>query len=152
MVQLAKWKGAEVIGTASAANVDFVRSLGADTVIDYNATRFESIVRDADMVYVAGGEDTIERSWQVLKPGGILVFVVGQQVSEEQAKEHGVRAGRPGTNTAQPDWLARIVELLTKEVLHPVVRAVFPLEQAREATRLNETGHGRGHIVLHVQN
>src|SRR5438128_2516194 len=60
VVQLAKWKGAEVIGTASAANVDFVRSLGADTVIDYNATRFESSVRDADMVYVAGGEDTIE--------------------------------------------------------------------------------------------
>lgn len=149
VVQLGKWKGAELIGTCSAANVDLVRSLGADTVIDYTATPFESVVSDVDMVYATVGGETLDRSWQVLKPGGMLVAIAGR-FSDEPAQKYGVRAGRPGPDTAQPDWMVRVAELLAARVLRPVVRAVFPLEQARQAQELSETGHGRGHIVLRV--
>src|SRR5947207_3298054 len=72
-VQLARWRGARVTGTASAANLDFVRGLGADEVIDYRAERFEDVVRDVDVVFDTVGGETLERSWGVLKPGGRLV-------------------------------------------------------------------------------
>jgi NADPH:quinone reductase-like Zn-dependent oxidoreductase len=150
-VQLGKWRGAEVIGTASAANVDLVRSLGADTVIDYNATPFESVVEDADVVFATVGGDVIDRSWQVLKPGGILIPIAGRPPSEETAQQHGMRLARPGVTTAPPDVMARVADLLVAGTLRPVVRAVFPLEQARQAQELSETGHGRGHIVLQVR-
>src|SRR5215472_2941971 len=75
-VQLARWRGARVIGTASAANLDFVRSLGADEVIDYRAARFEDVVRDVDVVFDAVGGETLDRSWKVLRPGGRLVTIV----------------------------------------------------------------------------
>jgi NADPH:quinone reductase-like Zn-dependent oxidoreductase len=74
-VQLARWRGAQVIGTASAHNLGFVRSLGADQVIDYRATRFEDRVRDFDVVFDTVGGETLERSWGVLRPGGRLVTV-----------------------------------------------------------------------------
>ncbi|MSQ23006.1 MAG: NADP-dependent oxidoreductase [Chloroflexi bacterium] len=148
-VQLGKWKGAEVVGTASAANFDLVRSLGADTVIDYNATRFETMVEDADMVFDTVGRETQERSWQVLKPGGILVAITGRP-SEEMAQQHRVRLGRVGPTSAPPDVMQRIAELLEKGLLRTVIRKVFPLSEAREAQILSETGHGAGRIVLHV--
>src|SRR5262249_17547663 len=75
-VQLAHWRGARVIGTASAANLDFVRGLGADGVIDYRAARFEDVVRDVDVVFDAVGGETLDRSWKVLSPGGRLVTIV----------------------------------------------------------------------------
>ena len=74
-VQLARWRGAHVIATASAANVDFVRTLGAEQVIDYRATRFEDVVQDVDAVFDVVGGDTLDRSWGVLKKGGKLVTV-----------------------------------------------------------------------------
>ena len=74
--QLARWKGARVITTASARNADFVRTLGADEVIDYATTRFEEVVHDVDVVFDTVGGDTLARSWQVVKPGGVLVSVV----------------------------------------------------------------------------
>ena len=75
-VQLAKWKGAEVIGTCSTVNVDYVKSLGVDTVIDYQTTLFEDIVQDVDLVLDAVGGETLERSWSVLKRGGTLLSLV----------------------------------------------------------------------------
>src|SRR5579864_2585188 len=72
-VQFAKWKGAHVIGTASARNAELVRSFGADQFIDYRSTRFDDVVKDADVVFDTVGGDTQERSWKVLKKGGILV-------------------------------------------------------------------------------
>ncbi|SDO85938.1 Zinc-binding dehydrogenase [Paenibacillus sp. yr247] len=72
-VQLAKWKGANVIGTASTSNLDFVKSLGADQVIDYTTTAFEDVVKDVDLVVDPVGGDTEDRSWAVLKQDGILV-------------------------------------------------------------------------------
>src|SRR5690348_11653610 len=73
--QLARWKGAHVITTASARNADFVRTLGADEVIDYATTRFEEVVHDVDVVFDTVGGDTLARSWQVVKPGGALISV-----------------------------------------------------------------------------
>ena len=87
-VQLACWRGARVTGTASAANLDFVRSLGADEVIDYRAERFEDVVRDVDVVFDTVGGETLERSWGVLKPGGRLVTVAasGERTTDERIR------------------------------------------------------------------
>lgn len=148
-VQLGKWKGAEVIGTASAANLDLVKQLGANQVLDYNATPFESVVEDADVVFASIGGDTLERSLAVLKPGGILVAISGRP-PEENAAEQGVRVGRVGPTTAQADAMKRLGELLGQGKLRTIVREVFPFERAVDAMRLSETGHGRGHIVIKV--
>jgi NADPH:quinone reductase-like Zn-dependent oxidoreductase len=92
-VQFAKWKGAHVIGTASAANVNLVRSLGAETVIDYTSTLFEQVMQDVDLVLDTVGGETLERSWSVVKTGGTLVSLL-EQPSLEKAKElaSGIKA------------------------------------------------------------
>src|SRR5262245_12229065 len=96
-VQLARWRGAQVIGTASAANLDFVRSLGAHEVIDYRAERFEDVARDVDVVFDTVGGETLERSWGVLKPGGRLVTIAA---SGEQRRARPCRVLHRG---AEPD-------------------------------------------------
>jgi NADPH:quinone reductase-like Zn-dependent oxidoreductase len=147
-VQLGRWKGAHVIGTASAANVEFVRSLGAETVIDYGATRFEDVVRDVDVVLDTIGGAIQDRSWQLLKAGGILVET-GGPIQEQKAKEHGVRASSVASQVAT-DLLQQISDLVEAGTIVAVVGKVFPLEEARQAHTLSETGHGRGRIVLHI--
>lgn len=147
-VQIAKNKGAFVVATASAHNHDFVRSLGADQVIDYNTTQFEDVVHDMDVVLDTMGGDTQERSWSVLKPGGILVSIVGGD-TEKQAQAHG----RRGVNMFAQDsgaQLAEIAALIDAGKLKPHVERVFPLAEARAAQELSEQGHVRGKIVLQV--
>src|SRR5712691_11739855 len=90
-VQLAHWAGAHVIATASARNRDFLHELGANEVIDYTTTRFEEVVHDVDLVFDTVGGDTLQRSWQVIKPGGVLVTIVSPPPSFENAKAHGIR-------------------------------------------------------------
>ncbi len=90
-VQLAHWKGARVLATASAANGEYLRSLGADLVIDYKATRFESVAKEVDVVLDLAGGDTQQRSFGVLKPGGYLISGV-QPPSQEEAARHKVLA------------------------------------------------------------
>jgi NADPH:quinone reductase-like Zn-dependent oxidoreductase len=145
-VQLAAWKGAKVIGTASATNADFVRRLGASTVIDYAKTPFETVARDVDVVFATRGGEVLERSWGVLKRGGVLVSIVDAP-SEERAKQHGVRAAsvyvKP--NSTQ---LAEIARLVDDGKLAAQVEKVLPLGQARQAHELSRTGHTRGKIVL----
>src|ERR1043165_4395937 len=87
-VQLARWRGARVTGTASATNLDFVRGLGADEVIDYRAERFEDVVRAVDVVFDTVGGETLARSWGVLKPGGRLVTVAasGGQMTDDRVR------------------------------------------------------------------
>src|SRR6185503_6348859 len=85
------WKGAQVIGTASTANVDFVRSLGAETVIDYATTPFEEVVRDVDFVLDTIGGETMRRSMRLVKRGGILVSLV-EAPPVALAQEYGIRA------------------------------------------------------------
>jgi NADPH:quinone reductase-like Zn-dependent oxidoreductase len=147
VVQLARWRGANVIGTASADNVDFVQSLGAETVIDYNATPFETVVRDVDVVIDTVGGDIPDRSWQVLRQGGVFVTIAARLADDAGAK-HGVRA--TGSARASADKLQVISELLKSKEIKPVVGAVFPLAEAQKAQELSNTGHGRGRIILHI--
>lgn len=104
-IQFAKAKGAKVFTTVSAQNIDFVRQLGADHAIDYQSQRFEEVVRDVDLVLDLVGGETRERSWSVLKPGGILVSALGEP-SPEKAAEHrargvGFRAHADGAQLAE---------------------------------------------------
>jgi NADPH:quinone reductase-like Zn-dependent oxidoreductase len=128
-VQLARWRGAHVIGTASASNVAFVRGLGADEVIDYRVQRFEDVAHDLDVVLDTVGGETLERSWGVLKPGGRLVTIA---TSSEGSQDPRVRAAFfiVEANRAQLDKIAGLIDA---GHLRPVVDAVFPLAQALQA-------------------
>jgi len=147
-VQLAKWKGAHVIGTASAKNQSFLRELGVDEAIDYAKTRFEDVVHDADVVLDPIGGDTQSRSWKVLKKGGFLVSIVAQP-STEEATKHGVRSALINAQ-ADTSVLSEIAKLIDSGKLKPIVETVLPLSEARKAHELNEGGHARGKIVLKV--
>ena len=148
-VQLACWAGAHVIGTASARNSDFLRELGANEVIDYTTTRFEEVVHDVDLVFDTVGGDTLERSWQVVKPGGVLVSVVSPRPSFEEARAHGVR---PVWFVVEPnrEQLIQIGALIDAGRIRPIIETVLPLSQAREAYEQGAKGHTRGKIVLRV--
>ena len=147
-VQLAHWVGANVIGTASVRNRDFLRGLGADEVIDYTSTRFEDMLHDIDIVLDTIGGDTMERPWSVLKKGGLLVSVFSPP-PKEQAKAHGVRAL---FFVVQPNRaeLIQIGDLIDAGQVQPVIETVFPLSEARQAFERALNGHTRGKIILRV--
>jgi len=147
-VQLAKWCGAHVIGTGSAANQEFLRELGVDEPVDYQATRFEDVAHDVDIVLDTMGGDTQKRSWNVLKKGGILVSIVNPP-SQHEAETNGVRQAfvRGQSNSSQ---LAEIANLVDNAELMAVVETVLPLSEARRAQELSQAGHTRGKIVLLV--
>lgn len=147
-VQLAKWKGAHVITTASAKNHDWLRDLGTDEVIDYTRQRFEDSAGKVDVVLDTMGGETQERSWQVLKKGGILVSLI-QPPSEDTAKAKGVRGVIVGVS---PDGtrLAEIAGLVDAGKLKPAIDRIIPLTEVRRAHKLSQSGHIRGKIVLRV--
>jgi NADPH:quinone reductase-like Zn-dependent oxidoreductase len=146
-VQLARWRGAHVIGTASARNVDFVRTLGADEVIDYGATPFEAVVRDADVVLDSIGGAITERSWSVLRPGGLLVTILRQP-----AEWTAGRLARGVFFLVEPSrtQLIELSRLIDAGTIRPIVEAVLPLYQAREAYERGIRDHPRGKLVLAV--
>jgi NADPH:quinone reductase-like Zn-dependent oxidoreductase len=146
-VQLACWKGAHVIGTASTRNLEFVRSLGAEQVIDYNALRFEDVLQDMDAVIDTVGGDLPERSLKVLRRDGVFVTVAAQ-VTPEMGVPYGVRVLRGGR--AGVEEQKQLNQLLATKRVWPVVGAVFPLAQASRAHELSQTGHGCGRIVLQI--
>jgi NADPH:quinone reductase-like Zn-dependent oxidoreductase len=148
-VQLAKWKGAHVIGTASAHNLDFIRRLGVDQAIDYTTTRFESTVRDVDVVIDTEGGETQQRSWDVLKPGGILVGMFSPP-SEDAATAHGVRHHYFGLQS-NPSELAELAKLIDAGHVKPIVTTVLPLSETRRAFDFSQSRHTRGKIVLYVR-
>lgn len=150
-VQFARLKGAEVIGTASTANVDFVRSLGVETVVDYTATAFEQVARDVDLVLDTVGGETLQRSMQVVKRGGTLVSLL-EQPSQERAQELGIRAMKNAAALPFPssNLLQTIAGLIDKRSVKTVVARLLPLSEARLAHELSQTGHGRGRIVLYI--
>jgi len=145
-VQFAKAKGAYVIGTASSRNQAFLGELKVDKAVDYQKTRFEDVVHDADVVLDTIGGDTQERSFKVLKRGGILVSIV-QPPSQDLATKHAVRAlfygGHPSSSN-----LAEIARLIDTGKVKSVVETVLPLAEARRAHELSQGGHVRGKIVL----
>ncbi|CAI6062290.1 NADP-dependent oxidoreductase [Cohnella sp. JJ-181] len=145
-VQLAKWKGATVIATASTANLDFVKSLGADQVIDYTTTRFEDVSKEVDLVVDSVGGETEARSWSVLKKGGILVSLT-QNPSQENAQKHGVTA-KFNTQLPTREDLQRLTELIADGTVQAEIDSIFPLSQADQALAKSEARHGRGRILL----
>lgn len=147
-VQLAKWKGAHVVGTASERNHAFLRELGADEVIDYTKTNFEEVVRDVDVVLDTLAGQTRDRSWNVLKKDGILVSILGQP-SPDDAAQRGVRAAGVFVEPNQAQ-LGEIAKLVDSGKLRPIIETVLPLAQAARAHEMNQTLHTRGKIVLQV--
>lgn len=147
-VQLAKLRGAHIIATASKKNHDFLRSLGADECIDYNTTKFEDVVHDADVVLDTITGETMERSWQVLKKGGILVSIL-EPPKPEKAAGHGVRCHHTFVQPSVEE-LNEIAKLVDTGKLKVIIEKVYPLSEARAAQESNATGHTRGKIVLRV--
>jgi NADPH:quinone reductase-like Zn-dependent oxidoreductase len=147
-VQFARWKGAQVIGTASTANVEFVHSLGAEMVIDYTTTPFEQLVNDVDLVLDTIGGATLERSLDVVKPGGRLVSLL-EQPSQEQAQERDIRALK-NVVTPTNEHLRTIAQLIVEGQVKAIVGKTFPPQEARQAHELSQSGHGRGRIVLQL--
>jgi NADPH:quinone reductase-like Zn-dependent oxidoreductase len=147
-VQLAKWKGAHVIGTAAARNHDFLRKLGVDQVIDYDTERFEEVVQPVDVVLDTMGGEIQARSWKVLKRGGILVSIASPP-SAETAAAHGVRQAFVFTqpNSAQ---LVEIAKLVDEGKLKVIVETTLALSDATRGQELSQRGHQRGKIVLRV--
>jgi NADPH:quinone reductase-like Zn-dependent oxidoreductase len=148
-VQLARWRGAYVVATASAANAELACELGADKVIDYNAVRFEDKVREADVVLDTVGGDTLKRSWGVLRRGGVLVTIVASPPADKAAR-YGVR-GLFFIVKPSRAQLIEIGRLIDRGKLRPIIEATFPLEEARQAFERAAGGHNRGKIVLQVR-
>ena len=144
-IQLAKHIGASVITTASAANADYVRSLGADQVIDYNAQDFTQVVHDCDVVFDTVGGDVQARSYDVLKPGGRLVFIAPPKQGFEPRKD--IVTLRPAV-TRDRAHLERMVTLLEAGAVWPPNIVRYPLKDAPEAHRVAESRHLRGKLVL----
>jgi NADPH:quinone reductase-like Zn-dependent oxidoreductase len=147
-VQLAHQRGIHVIGTAKTENLDMLRQLGADEVIDYTGTRFEDRVHDVDAVLDTVGGETLKRSFTVLRRGGILVSVVDEP-PRDLAGKLGVRAMYFIVEPSRGE-LIEIGRLIEADDLRPIIDAVFPLEQAREAFEHGAAGHSRGKIVLQI--
>ena len=145
-VQFARTKGARVIGTASGANLAFVKSLGAEAV-DYTKGPLEAEIKDADVVIDTVGGDALEQSYDILRKGGVIVTVAGQ-TSEEKVKEHGLKALRSGRGPTEN--LKMIGEMAAAKTLRAEVGKIFPLAEAGAAQDLSQTRHGRGRIVLRV--
>ncbi len=147
-VQLAKAKGAIVIGTASGRNEQFVRDLGADEFVDYTRQPFEEVVKDVDVVFDTVGGDTSAQAFQTLKKGGFLV-AAPEPPSEEKARELGVEAAwvfcKP--NAQQ---LAEINRLIDEGKLKIHIETVLPLTEVKKAHQLSQSGRTRGKIVLQV--
>lgn len=147
-VQLAKWRGARVIGTASV-NFDLLESLGVDQAIDYSKTAFEDIAHDVDVVLDTIGGDTQKRSWSTLKRGGILVSII-EAPSADLAEAHGVRQSMVMSAPPVAETLTRVAEMVNEGILKPVVSTVLPLQDAKAAHLIVENKHARGKIVLQV--
>jgi len=145
-VQLARWRGAHVVATASSGNLDFVRTLGAHKVIDYRATRFKDVIHDLDAVFDTVGGDTLQRSWNLLKPGGKLVTVAtGCAHADDQRIRDAFMLVR-----ADNCHLKQIARLIDAGELRGFVEKTFPLTEAREAYTRARRGKMRGKIVLQV--
>lgn len=147
-IQLAHWCGAHAIGTARREDVVFVRGLGADEVIDYTSARFDDLVRDVDVVLDTVGGDTLERSWRVLRPGGVLVTIAGEALADTAA-QYGVR-GVSFIVEPRRDELMEIGQLIADGKVCPIVEATYSLDEARVAFERGLAGHNRGKIVLRV--
>lgn len=151
-VQLAKWKGAHVIVTCSEKNIDFLYSLGVDTVIDYTSESFEEVVQDVDLVVDTVGGDTLERSWSVVKKGGKLLSMV-EDPSAEKVQMFGLKPVTPFSMPLPEEVKSTsqtISQMIAQKQIRIFISKEFPLEKVQEAHKLSQQGHGRGRIILKV--
>lgn len=172
-IQLAKHIGATVATTTSTANVDLVRSLGADVVVDYKKADFENVLQGYDVVLNSLGKDTLEKSLRVLKPGGRLISISGPP-DPEFARENGFgwllqqvmrllsfsirrKSKRHRVSysflfmTANGGQLEQITALIEAGAIRPVMDRVFPFEKTNEALAYIETGRAKGKVVIAVK-
>jgi len=147
-IQIAKARGARVIATASTANQDLLKQLGADVAIDYTKQKFEEIAHDVDLVLDPVGRNTLARSYGVVKKGGIVITLVSRCDPAELAK-HGIRGESLGSHP-DANELAEITKLIEDKKIWPIVTRVLPLTEAAKATEQAETHHTRGKIVLKI--
>ena len=148
-VQLAKHIGAHVITTASAANHEFLASLGADEIIDYNAQDFSEVVSDCDAVFDTVGGDVVEKSFTVLKPGGRAAFIASGAEAPPSPRDD-VQSLRPQVGRDRPH-LERIVELVDSGAVRVPNITLFPLSESAAAHRVSESRHLRGKLVFEVR-
>jgi NADPH:quinone reductase-like Zn-dependent oxidoreductase len=148
-VQFAKWCGAHVIGTASGRNQEFLTKLGAHEAIDYTAVPFEENIREVDVVLDTLGDEVWERSWKVLKKGGIMVSTLH---APPESNYEAARNKRGAYVFVQPNaaQLGEIAELIDSGHVKPEIEQIYPLPEAAEAHRSNQQGHTRGKLVLRV--
>jgi NADPH:quinone reductase-like Zn-dependent oxidoreductase len=148
-IQLARHIGARVITTTSAANMDYVRKLGADEVIDYNAQDFTRVISGCDAVFDTVGGDVAQKSFAVLRPGGRAAFIAsGAQAPKPERGD--VTSLRPAVGRARAP-LERVAELVVAGAVRPPEVKLFRLSQAAEAHRVSEGRHFRGKLVLQVR-
>ena len=147
-IQIAKARGAKVIATASTANQEFLKQLGADVAIDYTKQKFEDIAKDVDVVLDSIGRDTLARSYGVVKKGGIIVSLVARP-NEDELQKHGIRGTALNVESTS-EQLAEIGKLIDARKIKVIVSQTFPLSEAMKAQQQVATGHTRGKIVLKV--
>jgi len=147
-VQLAKHKDAKVISTTSEKNRAFVASLGADEIIDYTSVDFKTVVKDVDAVIDTIGGQVQQDSFEVLKPGGVLVSIV-EVPDQEKAAQMNIR---PEFVMIEPNAkiLEQLSELVDQGHVRPIIAAEFSLKDISKAHELSQTGRARGKIVIHV--
>ena len=146
-VQLARWRGAYILATASTSNRDFVLELGAHEVIDYEKVPFESVARDIDVVFDTVGGDTLRRSWAVLKADGKMVTIASSEEAEEDSRV------KDAFFIVQPNrkQLQQLTALIEENVLRPVVDFVFPFTSAADAFANRTDGKvHRGKVVVQI--
>lgn len=148
-VQLAKHLGADVAATAGAEDADFVKSLGADEVIDYRAQNFAALLKDYDAVFDTVGGETNRKSYTVLKPGGALVSM-SEKPDDTLVNKYAVLYTAQFTRTTT-ERLTKVAELADAGNLKVHIDKIFPLDQAAEALEYQKTGHPRGKIVIRIK-
>ena len=147
-IQIAKARGAKVIATASAANQDFLKQMGADQTVDYTKAKFEDVAKDVDVVLDTVGEDTLKRSYGVVKKGGIIVSIV-DELDQAALDAHGIR-GVTLRSTPKASVLEELTRLIDAKKMTPIVSQVLPLAEVAKAQEQIATHHTRGKIVLQV--
>ena len=147
-IQIAKARGAKVFATASTANQDFLKELGADVAIDYTKQKFEDIAKDVDVVLDSVGKDTLQRSYGAVKKGGFIATLVSR-LDQAELDKHGIR-GESISVTPNADELAELGKLIDAKKIKVIVSQTFPLADAAKAEEQADTGHTRGKIVVKV--
>jgi NADPH:quinone reductase-like Zn-dependent oxidoreductase len=147
-IQIAKARGAKVMATASTANQDFLKQLGADVTIDYTKQKFEDIAKDVDVVLDSIGKDTLARSYAVVKKGGIIVSLVARP-DQSELEKHGIRGAALSVDPNSEE-LAEIGKLIDERKIRVFVSQTFPVSEAMKAQEQVATGHTRGKIVLKI--